>query len=75
MIRLAIVGRSPFWPMIWNVYATPEDIAPAYRMGFHAARIFAQVGCSKSSMPMPARTAQVKNWMQDIFTPSTLVEK
>ena len=50
---------------------TPDDIAPAYRMGFHAARMFAKLGCSKISIPIPDKIAQKKNWMQDILTPST----
>ena len=61
MIRLAIVGFMPFWPTIWSVYATPEDITPAYMMAFHAARIFAMVGCSKISIATPEMTAQTAN--------------
>ena len=37
--------------------------------------MFAKLGCSKISIPMPDKIAQKKNWMQDIFTPSTIGEK
>ena len=34
--RDAIAGFIPFCPMICSVYATSQDMTPAYRIGSHA---------------------------------------
>ena len=68
-IRDATVGFIPFWPTICNVYPTPDDNAPAYKIGIHACKIESISGVSNRNIPIDDNTAQVKNWIHDIFTP------
>ena len=73
-IRDATVGFIFFCPMICKVYATPQDITPAYRIGCQAVSIADISGFSKISAGIPDRIPHTRNWMQDIFTPSTFGE-
>jgi len=59
--------------MICRVYATPQDMTPAYRIGIHAARILVSCGFSVRTIPTPDRIPQVKNWIQGFITAMYIV--
>ena len=71
----ATAGFTFFCPSICNVYATPQDNTPAYRSGIHAAATATSLGVSSTNINGNDRIPLTKNWMQDIFTPSTFGEK
>ena len=73
-IREEIVGFIPFCPITCSVYATPQLITPAYKIGAQAARIFRQAGCSNCIIITHDNNPLTKNWMQESITPSVLGE-
>lgn len=74
-MREATVGFTSFCPIIWRVYATPQDNMPAYPIGSHAFSMAVMSGFSNSSIAIPDIMPQVKNCTQDITTPFALGEK
>ncbi len=72
--RLAIVGLRSFCAISCKVKPTPVLKIPAYRIGIAAAEIASHVGCSKRNIQTVERIAETKNWIQLIFTLSTLGE-
>ena len=67
-IREATVGFISFCPMICRVYATPQDITPAYRIGAQAAKISANTICSVKTAGIAHRNPQTKTGYRTFST-------
>ena len=85
MIKEATVGLSPFCPMICNVYPTPHDIIPAYKIGTHADHdkkadahaSIPEIECCISTVNIGIEVSKpvTRNCIMERRTPSTFGEK
>lgn len=83
--REAIAGFRPSCPIICNVYPTPQERNPAYRIGIQALHVIKdgihdatplrEWFISKMNIGITDNRPHTKNWMHDILTPSTNGEK
>lgn len=71
----AIVGFTFLCPIICNVYATPQESTPAYKIGIHADIIATISGVSKTNIHGSEATPHTKNCIHERTTPLTLGEK
>ena len=71
----ATVGGTCFCPIIWNVYARPQEKIPAYNIGKMQERISLMWGVSNMSMKSIPTAPETRNCRQASFMPSALVAK
>ena len=69
IIKDATVGLSPFCPMICNVYPTPQDKIPAYKIRIHAEHD--KKACAHALMPEMECCISTANIGTAVSTPVT----